>query len=126
MMRYVLLAAIFFSFAGCDPAYHLQYAVVNDCDQPVYCVDKNKKGPDAVIRIEPDSAVVLYEESGFGYGKPQFKESKPEVANRFAVYADSTLSDSSRIIPRKGWKYYALPIDDYNARLYIRRRDLKK
>lgn len=126
MMRYVLLAAIFLSFPGCDPAYHLQYAVVNDCDQPVYCVDKNKKGTVAVTRIDPDSAVVLYEESGFGFGKPQFRESKSEVTQRFEVYSDSSLSDSSRITPRKGWKYYALPIDDYNARLYIRRRDLKK
>lgn len=126
MKRNFLLAATIICFAGCDPAYHLQYAVVNDSGQPVYCVDKTKKGSEAVVRVEPDSAILVYQEFGFGFGKRQFRESKSEVTNRFSVFSDSTLTDSSLIVPRKGWKYYALPIDDYNARLYIRRKDLKK
>lgn len=125
-MKRIFLLILLVVFAGCDPAYHLQYAVINDSDRPVYCLDKTKKGDAAVVRIEPDSAILVYEEFGFGFGKPQFKETRPEVANRFAVYSDSTLADSSQIVPRKGWKYYALPIDDYNARLYIRRKDLRK
>lgn len=99
---------------------------MNNTAQPVYCVDKNKKGTAAVTRIESDSVAVVYEEGGFGFGKAQFKLSKPEVAQRFVFYSDSTLSDSSLIVPAKGWKYYRLPIGDYNARVYIREQDLKK
>lgn len=110
---------------GCDPAYHLQYAVVNDTGQRIYCVDKDKSGSKAITTIEPDSAVVVYEEQGWGLGKSQFRESKPDVTKRFVIYSDSTLADSSQVIPRKGWKYYALPIDDYNARLYISPADIK-
>lgn len=111
---------------GCDPAYHLRYAVLNDTGRAVYCVDKNKRGPASVMRVESDSVVVVYEEAGIGFGKAQFKVSKPEVTQRFVFYSDSTLSDSSQIIPHKGWKYYRLPIGDYNARVYIREEDLKK
>lgn len=99
---------------------------MNTTAQPVYCVDKNKKGAQAVTRIEADSVAVVYEEGGFGFAKAQFKLSKPEVAQRFVFYSDSTLSDSSRIVPEKDWKYYRLPIGDYNARVYIREQDLNK
>lgn len=113
-------------FTGCDPAYHLRYAVLNDTQTPVYCVDKNKRGKAAVTRVEPDSVIVVYEEAGIGFGKTQFKSSKAEVTRRFVFYSDSALTDSSRIIPRKEWKYYRLPIGDYNARVYIREKDLIK
>lgn len=111
---------------SCDPAYHLEYAVMNDTDQPVYCVDRSKSGGSMVYRVEADSAVMVYEEAGFGFGKTQFHETKPEIEKRFVFYTDSTLADSSRITPAKGWKYYRLPLDSYNARIYIRRKDLKE
>jgi len=110
---------------SCDPAYHLHYAVLNDTETPIYCVDGAKRSW-SVTRIEPDSAIAVYEEAGIGFAKPQFNQSKSEVMARFQFYTDSTLSDSSRIIPAKGWKYYRLPIGYYNARLYIREKDLKK
>jgi hypothetical protein len=121
----VLCIALVFFLQSCDPAYHLQYAVMNTTAKPVYCVDK-KKGAASATRIEADSLLVVYEEAGFGFGKRQFKLSKPEVAERFVFYSDSTLSDSSQIVPRKGWKYYRLPVGDYNARVYIREQDLSK
>lgn len=121
-----LLTALLLVVSGCDPAYHLRYAVLNDTGIPVYCVDKNKRGQSAVTRVESDSVIVVYEEAGIGYGKTQFKSSKAEVTRRFVFYTDSTLADSSRIIPDKGWKYYRLPIGDYNARVYIREKDIVK
>src|ERR1044072_4946019 len=126
MKKGLLLSVLSVCLVACDPAYHLRYAVMNDTDRPIYCVDKSKHGAGSVTRIEPDSAIMVYEEAGIGFGKPQFRESKPEVTKRFVFYTDSALSDSSQVIPRKGWKYYRLPIGDYNARMYIRRKDLKK
>ena len=123
---HILLAMIMLGAYGCDPAYHLHYAVLNDTGTPIYCVDKNKKGKAAVTRIEPDSLIAVYEEAGIGFAKPQFRDSKPEVTKRFVFYTDSALSDSSLVVPRKGWKYYRLPIGYYNARVYIREKDLKK
>ena len=125
MKKILLPAAIAFSCAACDPIYHLRYAVINDTGQTIYCADLNKS-PGGVVRIEPDSFVEVYSEAGLGRAKRQFKESKPEVTSRFVFYTDSTLADSSIIKPDKGWKYYRLPIDDYNARVYIRRRDINK
>ncbi len=122
----LLLAVLMCLIVGCDPAYHLRYAVLNDTSTPVYCVDKNKKGAAAVTRVEADSVIVVYEEAGIGFGKQQFNESKSGVAQRFVFYSDSTLSDSSQIVPHKNWKYYRLPIGDYNARVYIREKDLDK
>jgi hypothetical protein len=117
-------AVLLFLVTGCDPAYHLRYAVLNDTGRTVYCVDKNKRGAASVMRVEPDSAIIVYEEMGIGFAKSQFSESKPMVTKRFAFYSDSTLSDSSQIIPGDGWKYYRLPIGYYNARVYIREKDL--
>ncbi len=111
--------------SSCDPAYHLSYAVVNDSHRTIYCVDSSGKGAETPKAIAPDSALEVYYEIGFGSGREQFKGSRSEVASRFIFYADSTLSDSVRIEPRKGWKYYPLPIGDYNARVYIRDKDLK-
>lgn len=125
MKRTLLLAAVAVSFIACGPGYHLRYAVVNETDRPVYCVDKNRKDASSVIRVEPDSAVQVYEEMGFGPARPQFRESRTEVSSRFVFYSDSTLSDSSRVLPEKGWKYYPLPIGAYNARVYIRPKDLR-
>lgn len=122
----IILTFVVFMACGCDPAYHLTYAVFNDTGTPVYCVDKTKRGAASIMRVEPDSAVTVYEEAGIGFAKTQFRQSKPEVTQRFIFYTDSTLSDSSRIIPEKSWKYYRLPIGDYNARVYIREKDLKK
>lgn len=78
------------------------------------------------MRVEPDSAIIVYEEAGIGFGKDQFRDSKAEVSQRFSFYSDSSLADSTRIDPSKGWKYYRLPIGDYNARVYIREKDLRK
>lgn len=78
------------------------------------------------MRVESDSAVTVYEEAGIGFAKTQFNQSKPEVSQRFVFYTDSLCSDSSRIIPAKDWKYYRLPLGYYNARVYIREKDLKK
>lgn len=124
--RYVAVALLLLLVSGCDPVYHLRYAVLNDTRRPIYCVDKNKHGVAAVTRVEPDSAVTVYEEAGIGFGRGQFRQSKPEVAKRFVFYSDSTCSDSTQIIPSKGWKYYRLPVDYYNARVYIREKDLQK
>lgn len=124
--RHIILAVVLILLYSCDPAYHLTYAVFNDTGTPVYCVDKTKRGTTSVMRVESDSAVTVYEEAGIGYAKTQFKQAKPEVTQRFVFYTDSTLSDSSRIVPEKGWKYYRLPIGYYNARVYIREKDLKK
>lgn len=126
MKKILLLTAIVFSFVACDPIYHLNYAVMNETDQPIYCVDKSKSGVGKVVRVEPDSFIQVYFEAGIGWAKPQFRESKPEITKRFVLYTDSTLSDSTQITPRKGWKYYRLPIGGYNARLYIRRSDLRR
>jgi len=120
------LLGLILLLAGCDPAYHLRYAVLNDTRTPVYCVDKNKRGAASVTRVEPDSVIVVYEEAGIGFGKAQFNSSRAEVTQRFVFYSDSTLSDSVQIIPHKNWKYYRLPIGDYNARVYIREKDLGK
>lgn len=110
---------------ACSPIYHLKYAVINDTDRPIYCVDLNK-APGGVVRIEPDSFVQIFDEAGIGRARRQFNESKSEVSHRFMFYSDSTFADSSIITPGKGWKYYRLPIDDYNARVYIRQNDLAK
>lgn len=99
---------------------------MNDTGTPVYCVDKNKRGAARVMRVEADSAITVYEEAGFGFAKRQFKESKAEVTSRFLFYTDSSCTDSSQIFPEKGWKYYRLPIDADNVRVYIREKDLKK
>jgi hypothetical protein len=120
-----LLVTLLFT-SGCDPAYHLTYAVLNDTGTPIYCVDKSKRGATSVMRVEPDSAIIVYEEAGIGFAKTQFRESKPEVTRRFVYYTDSTLADSVQVVPAKGWKYYRLPIGYYNARIYIREKDLKK
>jgi len=124
-MRFLVVILFSLLVLSCDPAYHLRYAVMNSSGQPIYCVDKQAHGAQAVTRIEVDSAIQVYEESGFGRGRGQFKESRADVAARFVFYTDSTLSDSSRVIPGKGWKFHPLPIGDYNARVYIRRKDLK-
>ena len=120
-----LLTFLALAITSCDPYYRLRYAVMNETGQPLYCVDKTQSGPAAVRRIEPDSFVQVYYESGIGHARPQFRNSRSEVASRFAVYSDSSLSDSSRIVPSKGWKYYRLPIGDCNARMYIRPTDLR-
>ena len=114
------------ALVACDPAYHLTYAVFNDTGTPVYCVDKNKRGAASVMRVESDSAVTVYEEAGIGYAKTQFRQSKVEVTQRFVFYTDSLCSDSLRVIPEKGWKYYRLPLGYYNARVYIREKDIRK
>lgn len=119
------LALMVLCLTSCCRIYHLRYAVMNDTGQPLYCVDKNHNGPASVIRIESDSFSEVYYEAGIGSARAQFRLSRPEVASRFVIYTDSTLSDSSQVIPRKGWKYYRLPIDDCNARLYIRSKDLR-
>jgi hypothetical protein len=127
MYRIVVLFLFSFLAVACDPAYHLSYAVVNESQSPVYCVDSKgtfMKG--SVFRVDPDSSVMVYEEAGFGSGKSQFKSSKSEVDNRFRFYSDSTCSDSSLINPRKEWKYHSLPKGDHNVRLYIRNSDLRK
>lgn len=126
MKMMLLLPAIAVVLWSCDPAYHLEYAVMNDTDRPVYCLDRTKTGAASVIRVEADSVVMVYEEAGLGFGKIQFRETRPEIAKRFEFFSDSTLADSSRIVPSKGWKYYRLPLDSYNARVYIRRKDLQK
>jgi hypothetical protein len=122
----ILLTLFCLLFISCDPAYHLTYAVFNDTGTPVYCVDKNKRGSSSIMRVEPDSAVTVYEEAGIGFAKAQFRQSEPEVAQRFVFYTDSLCTDSLRVIPAKGWKYYRLPLGYYNARVYIREKDLKK
>lgn len=126
MKKTFLLTAIVFSLVACDPTYHLTYAVLNDTGAPVYCVDKSKRGATSAMRVEPDSLITVYEEAGIGYAKSQFRESKPEVTKRFLFYTDSLCSDSSQIVPDKGWKYYRLPLGYYNARVYIREKDLVK
>ncbi len=118
------ISAIVF-FLACDPAYHLTYAVLNNSGQTIYVVDRTKQGVKSMQKIEPDSAIEVYNESGFGSGRGQFQESRSEVASRFVFYSDSTLNDSSQITPRKGWRYYPLPIGEYNARVYIRKKDVK-
>jgi hypothetical protein len=122
---WISLALVVLALASCDPVYHLRYAVMNDTGRPLYCVDKTKDGPASVVRIEADSFAEVYYEAGIGFARSQFRSSRPEVASRFIIYTDSSLSDSSRIIPRKGWKYYRLPIGDCNARMYIRPKDLR-
>lgn len=124
-MKLVFSIFILVVLVACDPAYHLTYAVVNDSPQTIYCVDRTKRGAPAFIPIAPDSTLEVYYESGFGNGRGQFKESRADVSSRFTFYADSSLADSSRIVPDRGWKYYPLPIGDYNARIYIRNKDLK-
>lgn len=112
--------------AGCDPAYHLTYAVLNDTGKPIYCKDATRQGVAAIQKIEIDSGIIVYEEAGFGYAKSQFRESKPEVTARFTFYSDSACSSESQVVPVKGWKYYRLPIGGDNARVYLREKDLKK
>lgn len=124
MRLFVFVFAIVL-LAACDPAYHLTYAVVNDSSKAIYCVDKTKSGAASVQVVLPDSTIEVYSESGFGKGKVQFRESKPDVESRFSFFSDSTLSDSCVVKPRKGWRYYPLPIGAYNARIYIRSKDIK-
>jgi len=124
IIRIAIVFLISLTLMSCDPAYHLAYAVVNNSSDTVYCLDKQKPGEMALIRIDPDSTLEIYSESGFGSGRRQFKESRPEVQSRFLFYSDSTLADSCAIHSTRGWKFYPLPIGVYNARIYIRNRDL--
>ena len=121
-MRSLLLPAllIFLVATGCDPAYHLSYAVVNETSDTVYVLDKKR-----VIPVYPDSSAEIYQETGFGFAKASYKETKAEVTDGLRYYNDATLCDSCRITPSGEWKYYALPRDDHNARLYIRSKDLE-
>lgn len=119
MTRVFLLAATFAGiFAGCHSSYHLAYAVVNETNDTIYVVDRKK-----IIAVLPDSSAEIYSESGIGKAKSSYKETKASVTAGLRYYNDSTLCDSCRVQPSGEWKYYALPMGYYNARLYIRSKD---
>jgi hypothetical protein len=122
MTRVLILAATFAALltAGCSSSYHLAYAVVNETDDTLYVVDRKK-----VIAVLPDSSAEIYSESGIGKAKSGYNETKATVTAGLRYYNDSTLCDSCRVKPAGEWKYYALPMGYYNARLYIREKDIR-
>lgn len=119
-MKYAICVFAPFLFFGCEPSYHLAYAVVNETDDTLYVVDRKK-----IIAVLPDSSAEIYSESGIGKAKSSYNETKESVTAGLQYYNDSTLCDSCRVKPVAQWKYYALPMGYYNARLYIRSEDVK-
>lgn len=119
-MKYAMCICVSMIFMGCGPSYHLAYAVVNETSDTIYVVDRKK-----VIAVLPDSSAEIYSESGIGKAKSGYNETKAEVTTGLRYYNDSTLCDSCRVKPAGEWKYYALPMGYYNARLYIRSKDLE-
>ena len=127
MNAQLVVVIICLFLVSCDPAYHLRYAVMNESDVPVYCIDRKGVWMKGVpTRIDPDSSVLVYEEAGYGKERIQFRDSRTEIAGRFILCTDSFCSDTALISPGKDWKLYYLPRGDFNARIYIRNSDLNK